>query len=364
MTGVLAVASVEIHRLLRARLTLTLLLLVPAMQVALFGFAIRPGAQVIDVAIAADSPQLARALGERLDKEPQLRLVSARSPAGSAAAAVRAGSAMIGIDVPAVRSFANPFAPILPVRISVDDTNNEGATLALARIDALYWRDAAERVSNGASGPQIRIDRLYNPESRTDWTFMPSLVGVTVMIAMIILGTLGIARERESGTWEALEALPLSRFDILAGKMLPGVAIGTVQGCLVLGITIALFGVPARGSVVALLALLPLFAAAHIALGFALSLRASAQIDALQGAIAFYLPAMLLSGFLYPFATLPGWAQVIGNIFPLTHFIRAAQGALLHGDNAFSVLVHGLPIAAFLVAASVLALLMPQRQVD
>lgn len=364
MSGVLAVARVEIYRLLRARLTLTLLLLVPAMQVVLFGFAIRPGAQVIDVAISADSPQLAHSLAKRLDGQMRLRLVSARSPAGSAAAAVREGSAMIGIDVPAARTLANPFAPILPVRITVDDTNNEGAALALAHLDALYWRDVAERDGNGTSGPQIRIDRLYNPDGRTDWTFMPSLVGVTVMIAMIILGTLGIARERESGTWEALESLPLRRLDILAGKMLPGVAIGTLQGCLVLGIAIALFGVPARGSVVALLALLPLFAAAHIVLGFALSLRASAQIDALQGAIAFYLPAMLLSGFLYPFATLPGWAQVIGNLFPLTHFIRAAQGALLHGDDAFSVLVHGLPIAIFLVAASVLALAMPLRQVD
>ncbi len=364
MSGVLAIARVEIHRLLRARLTLTLLLLVPAMQVALFGFAIRPGAQVIDVAIAADSPQLARTLARRLEGQPQLRLVSANSPAGSAASAVRAGSATIGIDVPSVRSFANPFAPILPVRITVDDTSNEVAVLALARIDALYWRDAAERASDGNSGPQIRIDRLYNPAGRADWTFMPSLVGVTVMIAMIMLGTLGIAREREGGTWETLESLPLSRFDILAGKMLPGVAIGTLQGCMVLGIAIALFNVPARGSVVALLALLPLFAAAHLVLGFALSLRASAQIDALQGAIAFYLPAMLLSGFLYPFATLPGWAQAIGNIFPLTHFIRASQGALLHGDGALSVLTHGLPIAAFLVAASVVALVMPLRPVD
>jgi ABC-2 type transport system permease protein len=360
----IAIALVEVRRLLRSRLTLTLLLLIPAMQVALFGFAIRPGAQVIDVAIAADDPQLARSIANRLTGQPQLHLVSATGRAGSAAAAVRAGNATVGIDVPAVRSFANPFAPILPVRITVDDTSNDIAVTAIARIEALYWRGSAEREQGDANGPPIRIDRLYNPEARSDWAFMPSLVGVTVMIAMIMLGTLGIAREREGGTWETLEALPLSRFDILAGKALPGIAIGTVQGCMVLSVAIMMFGVPARGNIVALLALLPLFAAAHLVLGFVLSLRASAQIDALQGAIAFYLPAMLLSGFLYPFATLPGWAQAIGNVFPLTHFIRASRGALLHGDSALSVLSHALPIAAFLLAVSVLALLMPQRQVD
>ncbi len=364
MNGILAIAQVEIRRLLRSRLTLTLLLLVPAMQVALFGFAIRPGAQVIGVAIAADDPQLARSIADRLTGQPQLRLVSATGRAGSAAAAVLGGNATIGIDVPAVRSLANPFVPILPVRITVDDTSNETAVTAIARVEALYWRESAERENDGASGPPIRIDRLYNPEGRPDWAFMPSLVGVTVMIAMIMLGTLGIAREREGGTWETLEALPLSRFGILAGKALPGIGIGTLQGTLVLFVSVVLFEVPARGNVVALFALLPLFAAAHLVLGFVLSLRASAQIDALQGAIAFYLPAMLLSGFLYPFATLPGWAQTIGNIFPLTHFIRASQGALLHGDGALSVFAHALPIAAFLVAASVFALLMPQRQVD
>lgn len=364
MSGILAIAQVELRRLLRSRLTLTLLLLVPAMQVALFGFAIRPGAEVIDVAIAADNPQLARSIADRLARQSQLRLVSSNGRSGAAAAAVRAGNATVGIDVPAVRSLANPFAPIMPIRITVDDTSNEIAAIAVARLEALYWRDTAERASEGATGLPLRIDRLYNPEVRADWTFMPSLVGVTVMIAMILLGTLGIAREREGGTWETLEALPLSRFDILAGKALPGIAIGTLQGCMVLMVAIALFDVPVRGSILALLALLPLFAAAHLVLGFVLSLRAMAQIDALQGAVAFYLPAMLLSGFLYPFATLPGWAQAVGNIFPMTHFIRAAQGALLHGDGAQAVLAHALPIATFLAAASVTALFMPLRQID
>jgi len=362
--AVLAVAAVEVRRLLRSRLTLTLLLLVPALQLVLFGFAIRPGSPLVDVAIAADSPQLARTIADRLKRQAQLRLVSSLVPSGSAAAQVRAGKAMVGIDVPAIRSLANPFAPFLPVRITIDDSNPEIAAIAVARVEALYWKSVAEWSADGGVGPRLQIDRLYNPRQRTDWTFMPALVGVTVMIAMIMLGTLGIAREREGGTWETLEVLPLGRFAILAGKALPGVAIGTLQGAMVLAVATTAFGVPVRGSLPALLVLLPLFAAAHLVLGFALSLRAPAQIDALQGAVAFYLPAMLLSGFLYPFASLPGWAQAIGSIFPLTHFIRAAKGALLRGDDAETILAHGIPIAAFMLITSVLVMVMPVRPAD
>jgi ABC-2 type transport system permease protein len=333
--GILAITRVEIQRLMRSRLTLTLLLLIPALQVILFGFAIRPGAQDISVTIAASSPQFARSIGARLRGQPHIRLISATGTPGSAADRVRAGAATIGIDVPATRSFANPFAPILPVRLTVDDSDAALATVAIARVQTLYWQDAAARSGGEQSGaPALTIDRLYNPDDRAAWIFMPSLVGVTVMIAMIMLGTLGIAREREGGTWETMEILPLSRTAILIGKLVPGVVIGTVQGAMVLLVAIGAFGVPARGSVVALL-------------------------DALQGAVAFYLPAMLLSGFLYPFSTLPPWAQAIGGMFPLTHFIRAAQSALLHGDDALTVLRHGVWIAVFLACAGLIARLMP-----
>jgi ABC-2 type transport system permease protein len=147
----------------------------------------------------------------------------------------------------------------------------------------------------------------------------------------------------------------------MLGKLLPGTVMGIVQGGFVLGLAVFAFSVPVAGSVLAFTALFPLFALTHLVIGFAISSGSKTQLAALQGAVAFYLPAMLLSGFLYPFATLPGWAQAIGNLFPLSHFIRAAQGALLRGDDAGAILMHGLPIAGVLVVCAGLSMLLVRR---
>ena len=355
-----AVAAVEWRRLLRTRIALTLLIVVPLLQIVLFGTAIRPDAAVV-VAVAAPTAANAESVVKELRKQPNLAVVATGRP-GAAEAMVRRGGAAIGVEVPQVRSFANPLARGGPLRIVVDASNATLTSAATARIEAAYWRTRAER--GDASGPGLSVERLYNPDARSDWTFLPGLIGVTVMIAMIMLGSLSLAREREGGTWEALTVLPVARLEVLLGKLLPYVAIGTVQGIAVMAAGIWLFGLPVRGSAPALIAILPLFAAAHLVLGYAIAARARTQLAALQGAVAFYLPAMLLSGFLYPFATLPGWAQAIGNVFPLTHFIRAATGVMLRGETWADVVVDALPMVAFLAVATAVATLFQARAVD
>ncbi|MBX9886134.1 MAG: ABC transporter permease [Novosphingobium sp.] len=360
MHRIAAVAAVEWARLLRTRIALTLLLVVPLMQIVLFGTAIRPDAAVA-VAIAAPVAGDAATVAKELRKERKLAIIAV-GPAGTAEALVKRGTAVIGIEVPEARSFANPLAKGGPLRIVVDESNASLASAATARIEAAYWRTLAER--GDAAGPGLQVDRLYNPQSRADWSFLPGLIGVTVMIAMIMLGTLSLAREREGGTWEALMILPIGRGEVLLGKLLPYVAIGTVQGLAVMTVGFWLFDLPVRGNAAALAALLPLFAAAHLVLGYAIAARARTQLAALQGAVAFYLPAMLLSGFLYPFATLPGWAQALGNLFPLTHFIRAATGVMLRGEGWALAAQQALPIAAFTVIAAVVATIFQARAVD
>lgn len=285
-----------------------------------------------------------------------------RLPAGTAAAAVRRGAVLVGVEVPPVATLLSGLAPPPPLQVFVDDTDPALVTGLVAQLQARYWRAIADRSPHVEQPP--RIERLYNPQRRADWSFLPALAGVVVMISSIMLGSLSLARERESRTWEALMALPIAKAEIMAGKLLPYIATGTVQGLLVLGVGAWLFDLPMRGSIVALALLLPVFAAAHAALGYAIASRASTQLEALQGAVAYYLPAMLLSGFLYPFETLPYWARAVGNLFPLTHFIRAARGAVLHGDSFIAVAVHGLPIAAFAIVAAVLALAMPAPKLD
>lgn len=355
-----AIAAVEWARLLRTRVALTLLVLVPLLQIVLFGTAIRPDAPIA-VAIAAPTPANAANVAGELRKQRNIAVVAQGAP-GSAEALVKRGQAVIGIEVPEPRSFANPLAKGGPLRIVADESNAALSSAATARIEAAYWRTVAERGEVG--GPGLRIERLYNPASRSDWSFLPGLIGVTVMIAMIMLGSLSLAREREGGTWEALLILPATRGEVLLGKLVPYVAIGSVQGIAVMAAGIWLFDLPLPRSIPALAALLPLFCAAHLVLGYAIAARAQTQLAALQGAVAFYLPAMLLSGFLYPFATLPRWAQALGEVFPLTHFIRAATGVLLRGEGWAEVLGHALPVAAFAAGGTIIAVLFQSRSTN
>jgi len=341
-----AVAKVELLRLIRSPASFTLLLLVPALQILLFGYAIRPTSAPVAVAIAG--PSAGQDDIVRLARGSNLDIAARDLPAGGAATAVRSGRALVGIELP-----SGPFAP---VRVIVDASDANLTSIAEAKLNAIYWQVLAERNDVADIGPRLKIERLYNPGARADWSFLPALIGTTMMISMLMLGTLSMAREREIGTWETLAALPIRRSALLIGKSLPLALVGSLQGIVVLVLSAALFGLPIRGSLAALLALFPLFAAAHLVLGQALAARAKTQLAALQGSVAFYLPAMLLSGFLYPFAALPTWAQRLGEVFPLTHFILASREATLRGGDTATVLLHGIPIAFFLAAALLAAL--------
>ena len=358
----LAVANIEWLRLIRSRIAITLLILVPVLQVILFGYAIRPDARV-SIAISAPNTETARRVANSLHDLKQIEVVATPGP-GQAESYVRSGKVVIGIEVPDIRTPTNPFGRGGPLRVIVDGSNPALINTALARIETAYWRELAVRGDFADSGPGLKMERLYNPNGRADWPFMPGLIGVTTMIAMIMLGALGLAREREGGTWEMLLALPVRTHELIIGKLLPHILIGTVQGLAVVAAGVLLFALPIRGNLMALIALLPLFAAAHFMLGQAIAARAQSQLDALQGAVAFYLPAMLLSGFLYPFDALPEWAQRIGSIFPLTHFIRAATGVLLKGGGWSEISVLSLPIAIFSLVALIAATVLQKRQLD
>ena len=366
MTGglgrIAAIARVETLRLLRSRITFTLLVAVPALQLILFGYAIRPGAAMVTVAIAAPSAVAARPIADAIAGLPDIVMVAPALGPGGAAQMVGKHRALIGIEVPRTRSFANLYEPRRPLRIIVDASNAQLVAVAIPRLEAAYWRELAVRGDVADAGPGLAIERRFNPDLRADWSFLPALAGVVVMISMVMLGTLSLARERESGTWDVLAAMPFSTLEIALGKLTPFVVIGTAQGWLVLTLAHLVFGVPMRGSIVALVAILPVFAAAHLAIGYALAMRAATQLAALQGAVAFYLPAMLLSGFLYPVETMPGWARTLGAVFPLTHWVAAARGATLRGDAASSVLTAALPIGAFLAAVVLLSAVVQRRR--
>jgi ABC-2 type transport system permease protein len=210
----------------------------------------------------------------------------------------------------------------------------------------------------------VQVEWLFNPDRRTAWTIVPGLVGVIVMISTLMLGALTLVRERERGSWEALLATPVDALDALVGKLTPYVLIGTLQGAIVIGIARLLFELPLPAGLGALFGALPLYAGAHVILGFALSALANNQMQAVQGAVFFYLPSMLLSGFMFPFQGMPAWARTIGEMLPLTHFVRATRGVLLKGDGAALVGHEMWPVALFALAATALALAAYRRRLD
>jgi ABC-2 type transport system permease protein len=183
------------------------------------------------------------------------------------------------------------------------------------------------------------------------------------MISMLMLGALTLVRDREQGSWEGLLATPVTAFDALVGKLAPYVVLAMAQAIVVIVLARSLFDVPLSGNAGTVVLAAALFAVAHLTLGFALSALAETQIQAVQAAVFFYLPSMLLSGFMFPFEGMPRWAQLLGEALPLTHFLRVTRNLLLKGDGTVAVSAEMWPVALFALAASLLATLAYRRRV-
>ena len=197
-------------------------------------------------------------------------------------------------------------------------------------LESAYWQHVAQ-LTRSVRCLAVDVEWLYNPEGRTAWTIVPGLAGVVVMISMLMLGALTLVRERELGSWETLLATPVEAIDALVGKLSPYIIIGTVQAGIVIYLAWLLFELPVTGDVWALLLAAPLYSSANLILGFALSALAKSQIQAIQAAVFFYLPSMLLSGFIFPFLGMPRWAQARRNVaphaFPANGFERKTSGS-------------------------------------
>ena len=376
LARMMAIARIEAVRLIRDRVAVSLIALVPAVQILLFGYAVNLDPKSVPIAIAGGDASSAERAARIVGETGYFMIVGDRLPSGEAEQMVVNGSALVGIELPppphidtgendvgADNLEATGAQPVSAPRVVVDAADPGAVRPALSALETAYWRHAATAFSLG-SGASVRVDWLFNPDRRTAWTIVPGLVGVIVMISTLMLGALTLARERERGTWEALLATPVEAFDALVGKLAPYVLIGTLQGAIVLGIARLLFDLPLPPGVAALVAALPLYAGAHLILGFALSALAESQMQAMQGAVFFYLPSMLLSGFMFPFEGMPGWARSIGEILPLTHFVRATRSVLLKGEGSGVVAHEMLPVALFALAAASLALAAYRRRLD
>src|SRR6267378_3759216 len=291
----LAVAHVEVLHLVWDPTTVSLILLVPAIQIVLFGYAINLDPKHVPIAIAGDYDRKVEKVRGTIERTGYFMVVADGLQRGAAARMVAEGKALVGIELPRQDNSDGDMLSGQP-RIIVDAVDPSAVRPALAALENAYWQQIAELYAIGPV-PSVNVEWLYNPDGRTSWSIVPGLAGVVVMISMLMLGALTLVRERERGSWETLLATPVDAIDALVGKLSPYVLIGTFQAVVVIFIAELLFSLPLRGDLLELLLALPFYASAYLILGFAFSAVAESQLQAIQRAVFFYLPSMLLSGF-------------------------------------------------------------------
>jgi ABC-2 type transport system permease protein len=255
--------------------------------------------------------------------------------------------------------------------VTVDGTDPSASGNAIAALQ----QAATQALDRELSGPlaalrpdappyEVRLHRRYNPEGLSRYNIVPGLIGTILTMTMVMLTGLAMTRERERGTMENLLATPVRPGEVMVGKILPYVAIGYVQLGVIMGAAWLLFEVPMEGSFTLLALMIGVFMVANLAVGFTFSTLARNQLQALQMAFFFFLPSLLLSGFMFPFRGMPRWAQHLGEVLPLTHFLRIVRGILLKGNTLPQVLPELWPMLAFLLVAGVVALKRYRQTLD
>jgi ABC-2 type transport system permease protein len=249
------------------------------------------------------------------------------------------------------------------VLLEADATDPVATGNALAAVREIAERSLAYDLTGPLAalarppGPfEVRVHARYNPEAITQYNIVPGLMGVILTMTMVLMTGLAITRETERGTMENLLATPATALEVMSGKIVPYILIGLVQVTLILLVARWLFGVPMQGSLAVLYVTVLLFIAANLALGLTFSALARNQLQAMQMTFFFFLPSMLLSGFMFPFRGMPPWAQAIGEVLPLTHFLRIVRGVLLKGNAFAEILPETWPIALFMLVVALVGL--------
>jgi ABC-2 type transport system permease protein len=364
-TRVLAVMIKEVKQLTRDRLTYAMMLGVPVLQLLLFGYAINSEPRHLPTAVLVqENSVFARSIVGALDHSAFFDLVAqARSPV-ELNEMIRDGRVQFAVTVPGdfTRRVSRGEKPqILVEADATDPSATSGAVAALAALpqEALAHDLKGAVAERGQSVPafEVVVHRRYNPEAITAYNIVPGLLGVILTLTLVMMTALSVTRETERGTMESLLAMPIRPFEIMLGKIAPYVLVGFLQAALIVGAGILLFGVPVVGSMILLAALTTLFIATNLAFGYTFSTLAQNQLQAIQMAMMFFLPNLLLSGFLFPFAGMPNWAQWIGECLPLTHFVRIVRAIMLKGStisdlNYDALALFGLMLFAMMVAVT------------
>ena len=353
----------EFIQLKRDRLTFGMIIGIPVLQLMLFGFAINTDPKHLPTAVlAADASPWSRSLLAAMQNSCYFRIGRRLESEAQIEQALAHGDVQFAVTIPENfgRKLVRGERPVLLVEADATDPGAVG--IALGALEGIA-RQALARDLQGvladlapAAAPmEMRVHRRYNPEGVTAYNIVPGLLGVILTMTMVLMTGLAMTRERERGTFENLLATPALPIEVMTGKIVPYILIGLIQVTLVLAAAFTIFEVPMQGNVALLYAVVLLFIAANLTLGITFSSIARNQLQAMQMTFFFFLPSILLSGFMFPFRGMPAWAQTIGEILPLTHFLRIIRGVLLKGYGVLDTWPHLWPLLLFLLVVATLA---------
>jgi ABC-2 type transport system permease protein len=372
LARIYAILLKEFLQLRRDRVTLGMIIGVPLMQLFLFGFAINFNPKALPTAVAIDDPGVfARSVVAGLRNSSYFDVVAETNSPQAARRLLQEGKVLFVVELPVnfTRDIVRGARPDLLVE--ADATDPAAGSYAIAALNGLAATalrdDLKGALANRAQGPppfNTVTHLLYNPESNTQYSIVPGLLAVILTMTMVLMTCLALTRERERGTFENLLAMPATPLEIMVGKIAPNVAIGAVQSTIVLVMARIVFGVPMVGSLPLLALALAVYIIANLAVGYTFSTLAQNQLQAMQMTVFFLLPSILLSGFAFPFAGMPRWAQGIGEVLPATHFLRIVRGVMLKNNGALEIWPDLWPLFLFTLAVGGLALARFRRTLD
>ncbi len=354
----------EFIQLRRDRMTLAMIISVPAMQLVLFGYAINVTPRDLPTAmLVQDQSIMSRSFIGSLKATGYFRIMRNAGSERELEHMLRSGAVQFGIQIPANfgRDIRRGLRPSLLVIADATDPATTGSAISALeglqkRLFIRELRGPGGAISAPGTAFEIRVHRRYNPAIKTPLNIVPGLLGIILTMTMLIFTSQAVTREYEQGTMEGLLVMPLGRLEIMIGKILPFVVVGFVQMGIILLAGYYLFGVPIRGSIGLLLVLSSLFIMANLAVGYTFSTLARNQLQAVQMSFMFFLPNIIMSGFAFPFRGMPVWAQHIGEILPLTHYIRITRGIMLKGAGMEDLITDTMAIAVFTIAAMAIAI--------
>ncbi len=372
LTRTWAVMAKEFVQLTRDRLTYAMILMLPIVQLLLFGYAINDDPRNLPTAVLVqDQGGFSRSILTALDNSGYFEVTRVARSTAELDRALARGEAQFAVIIPGDftrRVVRGDRAQILVEADASDPSATSGAVAALAALpEQALARELTGPLAGRAAGEapfEVVVHRRYNPEAVTAYNIVPGLLGVILSMTLVMMTSLGMARERERGTMESLLATPVRPIEVMVGKLTPYVLVGLVQAAVILVMARVLFAVPMAGGWLALGAGLLLFIVGSLALGFLISTVAKTQLQAMQMSFFYMLPSILLSGFMFPFRGMPDWAQTIGTAIPVTHFLRVVRGSLLKGVGLENAGPSLLALSLFVGVVGALAMLRYRTTLD